>query len=117
MAKLRADALVVAGEPFFDSKRERIVALAFMELAITFEGGIFGGLVVGDIHVEDVIASLHVALVETLADPSVRQRLAELGQGIWPREQQTPEALAAQQEAEHRGSSSSAKSRGRLDSD
>jgi putative tryptophan/tyrosine transport system substrate-binding protein len=28
MANLRADALVVAGEPFFDSKRERIVALA-----------------------------------------------------------------------------------------
>jgi len=66
---------------------------------------------------KDVIASLHVAVVETLADPSVRQRLADLGQGIWPREQQTPEALAAQQKAEHRGSSSSAKSRGRLDSD
>src|ERR1700730_5582759 len=49
---------------------------------------------------KDVIASLHVALVETLADPSVRQRLADLGQGIWPREQQTPEALAAQQKAE-----------------
>jgi len=28
VAKLRADALVVAGEPFFDSKRERIVALS-----------------------------------------------------------------------------------------
>jgi putative tryptophan/tyrosine transport system substrate-binding protein len=28
MAKLRADVLVVAGEPFFDSKRERIVALS-----------------------------------------------------------------------------------------
>jgi putative tryptophan/tyrosine transport system substrate-binding protein len=27
LAKLRADALVVAGEPFFDSKRNRIVAL------------------------------------------------------------------------------------------
>jgi tripartite-type tricarboxylate transporter receptor subunit TctC len=49
---------------------------------------------------EDVIASLHAALVETLADPSVRQRLTDLGQGLWPREQQTPEALAAQQKAE-----------------
>jgi putative tryptophan/tyrosine transport system substrate-binding protein len=28
VAKLRADALIVAGEPFFDSKRERIVALS-----------------------------------------------------------------------------------------
>jgi len=49
---------------------------------------------------KDVIASLHAALVETLADPSVRQRLTDLGQGLWPREQQTPEALAAQQKAE-----------------
>jgi tripartite-type tricarboxylate transporter receptor subunit TctC len=49
---------------------------------------------------KDVIASLHAAVVETLADPSVRQRLADLGQGIWPRGQQTPEALAAQQKAE-----------------
>ena len=35
-----------------------------------------------------------------LADPAVRQRLAELGQEIPPREQQTPEALAALQKAE-----------------
>ena len=49
---------------------------------------------------KDVIASLHTALVETLADPSVRQRLTDLGQGLWPRDKQTPEALAAQQKAE-----------------
>src|SRR6266568_7472044 len=49
---------------------------------------------------KDVLAALHAALVETLADPSVRQRLTDLGQGLWPREQQTPEALAAQQKAE-----------------
>ncbi len=49
---------------------------------------------------KDVIAKLHAAVVETLADPAVRQRLTEVGQGIWPREQQTPEALAAQQKAE-----------------
>jgi tripartite-type tricarboxylate transporter receptor subunit TctC len=51
-------------------------------------------------HAKDVIASLHAALVETLADPSVRQRLTDLGQGMWPRDKQTPEALAAQQKAE-----------------
>jgi hypothetical protein len=39
-------------------------------------------------------------VVETLADPAVRQRLADVGQGLWPREQQTPQALAAQQKAE-----------------
>ena len=49
---------------------------------------------------KDVIAKLHAALVETLADPAVRQRLIEVGQEIWPREKQTPEALAAQQRAE-----------------
>jgi tripartite-type tricarboxylate transporter receptor subunit TctC len=49
---------------------------------------------------KDVIASLHAALVESLADPSVRQRLTDLGQGLWPRDKQTPEALAAQQKAE-----------------
>ncbi len=49
---------------------------------------------------KDVVAKLQGAVVETLADPAVRARLADLGQGIWPREQQTPEALAAHQKAE-----------------
>jgi tripartite-type tricarboxylate transporter receptor subunit TctC len=49
---------------------------------------------------KDVIVSLHAAIVETLADPSVRQRLTDLGQGLWPRDKQTPEALAAHQKAE-----------------
>jgi tripartite-type tricarboxylate transporter receptor subunit TctC len=49
---------------------------------------------------KDVIGKLNAAVVETLADPAVRQRLADVGQGLWPREQQTPEALAAQQKAE-----------------
>jgi hypothetical protein len=34
-------------------------------------------------------------VVDALADPEVRQRLADLGQVIFPREQQTPEALGA----------------------
>ena len=38
--------------------------------------------------------------VEALADPAVRKRLTELGQEIPPREQQTPEALAAYHKAE-----------------
>ena len=48
----------------------------------------------------DIIAKLNAALVEALADPGVRRRLDEIGQGTWPREQQTPEALAAQQKTE-----------------
>lgn len=51
---------------------------------------------------KDVIARLNAAIVAALADPSVRQRLAELGQEIYPREQQTPEALSALQQAEIR---------------
>jgi tripartite-type tricarboxylate transporter receptor subunit TctC len=40
------------------------------------------------------------AVVDALADPTVRARLAELGQEIFPREKQTPEALGALQKAE-----------------
>jgi tripartite-type tricarboxylate transporter receptor subunit TctC len=47
-----------------------------------------------------VVVKLNTAVVEALADPAVRQRLAELGQEIFPREQQTPEALAALQQAD-----------------
>jgi tripartite-type tricarboxylate transporter receptor subunit TctC len=49
---------------------------------------------------KDIIARLHAAVVETLADPAVRRRLVEVGQEIWPPEKQTPDALAAQQKAE-----------------
>ena len=49
---------------------------------------------------KEVIAKLTAAVQETLADPAVRTRLAELGQDIPPREQQTPEGLAAHHKAE-----------------
>jgi tripartite-type tricarboxylate transporter receptor subunit TctC len=47
-----------------------------------------------------VIAKLNSAVADTLADPSVRARLAGLGVDIPPREQQTPQALGAFQRAE-----------------
>ena len=47
-----------------------------------------------------VVNKLNAAVVETLADPAVRARLGELGSVIPPREQQTPEALAAFHKAE-----------------
>jgi tripartite-type tricarboxylate transporter receptor subunit TctC len=48
----------------------------------------------------EIKAKLNAAVVESLADPRVRQQLSELGQVIPPRDQQTPEALAAYQKAE-----------------
>ena len=48
----------------------------------------------------EIKARLNAAVMEALADPKVRQQLSELGQVIPPREQQTPEALAAYQKAE-----------------
>jgi tripartite-type tricarboxylate transporter receptor subunit TctC len=44
--------------------------------------------------------SVNAAVVEALADPGVRARLTDLSQEIFPRDQQTPEALAVLQKAE-----------------
>jgi tripartite-type tricarboxylate transporter receptor subunit TctC len=47
-----------------------------------------------------VIDALNAAVEKALTDPLVRSRIADLGLEIFPREQQTPEALAAFQKAE-----------------
>ena len=44
---------------------------------------------------KDIIGKLNAAAVNALADPKVRSRIADLGMDIFPREQQTPEALGA----------------------
>jgi tripartite-type tricarboxylate transporter receptor subunit TctC len=48
----------------------------------------------------DVIAKLNGAMVQALADPSLRKKFAEFGLDVAPREQQTPEGLAAFHKAE-----------------
>jgi tripartite-type tricarboxylate transporter receptor subunit TctC len=47
-----------------------------------------------------IIARLNAAITEAYGDPVLRSRIAEFGQDIFPREQQTPEALAAFHRAE-----------------
>jgi tripartite-type tricarboxylate transporter receptor subunit TctC len=49
---------------------------------------------------KNAIAKLNGAIVDALADPTVRQRLTDLGQVIATREQQTPAALGAYHKAE-----------------
>ena len=42
-----------------------------------------------------IVNKLNAAAVEALADPTVRSRLADLAMEVFPREQQTPDALGA----------------------
>ena len=49
---------------------------------------------------KDVIAKLNAAVVEALADPAIRQKFTDFGHEVAPREQQTPEGLAAVQKAD-----------------
>ena len=48
----------------------------------------------------EVVGKLNAAAVEALADPTVRERLAQVAVEVIPREQQTPEVLAAMQKAD-----------------
>ena len=49
---------------------------------------------------KDVIAKLNSALVEAIADASVRKRMNELGLDLYPPEKMTPEVLRAHHKAE-----------------
>ena len=65
-----------------------------------FHISVWGGLFAPKGTPKNVIAKLNSAAVHALADPAVRQRLIALGQEIFPRDRQTPEALGALQKAE-----------------
>jgi tripartite-type tricarboxylate transporter receptor subunit TctC len=49
---------------------------------------------------DDIIAKLNSAAVNALADPTVRKRLADLGQDVPPLVEQTPQALGTRQKTE-----------------
>jgi tripartite-type tricarboxylate transporter receptor subunit TctC len=65
-----------------------------------FHVSVWGGLFAPRGTLQEVIAKLNSAAVDALADPAARQRLADLGQEVFPRDQQTPAALRALQKAE-----------------
>ena len=49
---------------------------------------------------KDIVAKLNDAVVKSLANPAIRQKLPDLSQEIFPPEQQTPDALGAYHKAE-----------------
>jgi tripartite-type tricarboxylate transporter receptor subunit TctC len=48
----------------------------------------------------EIVVKLNAAIADALADATVRKRLTDIGQEIFPREQRTPEALYAFHKAE-----------------
>jgi len=49
---------------------------------------------------KDIIGTLNAVAVEALADPAVQSRLIDLGVDVFPRDQQTPQALGARVKAD-----------------
>ena len=49
---------------------------------------------------KDVVAKINAAVSKALEEPALKKRFADIGQEIWPKEQQNPAALAAQQKAQ-----------------
>ena len=49
---------------------------------------------------KNIIAKLNAAVMDALSGPTARARLADLGQEIFPADEQTPEALRALQKSE-----------------
>lgn len=70
--------------------------LGFKDIDVTFWHGLWATKGTPP----DVIGKLNAAVRVTLADPTVEDRFKKVGQEIWPVEYQTPEALAAKQQAE-----------------
>jgi tripartite-type tricarboxylate transporter receptor subunit TctC len=71
-----------------------------MGLPLSFSGFSWQGLFAPKGMPKAIIDRLNAAVVQGLADPAMPSRLAKIGYEIFPREQQTPEALGALQKAQ-----------------
>jgi tripartite-type tricarboxylate transporter receptor subunit TctC len=71
-----------------------------MGLPLSFSGFGWQGLFAPKGTPKEIIDRLNAAIVQGLADPAVPSQLAMIGYEIFPREQQTPEALGALQKAQ-----------------
>jgi len=100
-------AQVTAGavKPYAITSKARVAAAR--DIPTTEEAGLPGfhavlwyGLWVPKSTPKDIIAKLNAVMMEALTDPASRQRFADLGLELPPREQQTPEALRAFQKLE-----------------
>ena len=65
-----------------------------------FDISLWHGLWVPKGTPKNITAKLNAAVMDALATPTMRVRLADLGQEVFPPDQQTPEALRALQMAE-----------------
>ena len=70
------------------------------ELPLSFSGFGWHALFAPKGTPKEIVDRLNTATVQALADPAVPARLANVGYEIFPREQQTPEALGALQKAQ-----------------
>ena len=90
-----------------NARRPVLVLVAVPDIPTTKESGLAGfsfsnwvGIFAPKGTPKDIIDKLNSAVGSTLADPSIRERLVDLGVEIPSREQQMPEAFAALQKAE-----------------
>jgi len=94
--QIRAYAVLARQRWFAAPNIPAIAELGFSGIDISFWHGLWAPKGTP----QEIISKLNAAVVEALSNPTVRERLTAIGQEIFPREEQTPEALYAFHKAE-----------------